>query len=230
MTTDRQLDANRLNALKSTGPRTAKGKSRATANALKHGLAGRQVVLASESSRQYNSFRAFLLKSLDPHDGIECSLADQVVAASWRLRRVPILEATLHRRGRHNLDLDRLHAAVDQLRTTETENLVASLTGNKVLSEPYKKAQHILDQAETEKMDLFLSDPLLRATRILDTAEHSFLNLWRHERALTRCLHSNLHELQRLQAARAGEIVPPPAVLDVNLNATGASIQPCGVE
>jgi hypothetical protein len=38
MSTDRQFEANRSNARKSTGPRSAAGKARAGENALKHGL------------------------------------------------------------------------------------------------------------------------------------------------------------------------------------------------
>jgi len=36
-----QIQANRSNALKSTGPRTAAGKERASQNAIKHGLLAR---------------------------------------------------------------------------------------------------------------------------------------------------------------------------------------------
>lgn len=40
MTSDRQIRANRANAARSTGPRTAEGKTAARLNALRHGLAG----------------------------------------------------------------------------------------------------------------------------------------------------------------------------------------------
>jgi hypothetical protein len=39
MMSQAKLEANRRNALRSTGPRTAKGKARSRGNALKHGLA-----------------------------------------------------------------------------------------------------------------------------------------------------------------------------------------------
>jgi len=38
MASERQLAANRANARKSSGPRSASGKTRASRNALKHGL------------------------------------------------------------------------------------------------------------------------------------------------------------------------------------------------
>jgi hypothetical protein len=42
----------------------------------------------------------------------------------------------------------------------------------------------------------------------------------RYETALERSLYKALHELQRLQAARAGAPVPPPAAADVDVNVT----------
>ena len=50
MATDKQVAANKQNALKSTGPRSLVGKNRARRNALKHGLAAR--TLRDQSSRQ----------------------------------------------------------------------------------------------------------------------------------------------------------------------------------
>jgi hypothetical protein len=43
MPTDKQLDANRANARKSTGPRTAQGKAASAANALKTGLYAKSI-------------------------------------------------------------------------------------------------------------------------------------------------------------------------------------------
>ena len=49
MVTERQILANRLNALRSTGPRTAEGKAVTRANALKHGLAARTLLPAQDA-------------------------------------------------------------------------------------------------------------------------------------------------------------------------------------
>jgi hypothetical protein len=99
MSSKRQIEANAKNAQLSTGPRTADGKARVASNALKHGLTGRQIVLPNESSEDFDSFRLGLLTNLSPNSELERALAERVAADLWRLRRVPVLEAALYRRG-----------------------------------------------------------------------------------------------------------------------------------
>ncbi len=41
----RQMEANRRNAISSTGPRTVEGKARSSRNALKHGIFAQEVVI-----------------------------------------------------------------------------------------------------------------------------------------------------------------------------------------
>ena len=62
--------ANRLNALKSTGPRTHRGKARSRKNATTHGLLAREIVLASpdgpEGSKEFTQLLAQLRDGLKP--------------------------------------------------------------------------------------------------------------------------------------------------------------------
>jgi hypothetical protein len=229
MNSEPQRNANRPNLRRSTGPRTAIGKARVSSNALKHGLTGKDIVLPSENPRDYDRFRAGLLESLDPHGDLEGLLADKIIADAWRIRRIPILEAALHRRGRHDLAIDQAQLTLRQTRAAETSVLVSAMTG---LSSPrsatLEDAERKLRQAQAKKQNLFVRNPILDATRVLETSVSAFANLWRHERALTRSLHRTLHELQRLQAVRAGELVPAPAVIDLNLNLTPVAAQKLG--
>ena len=93
-----QVRANRRNAKRSTGPRTAEGKRRSSLNAATHGMFAKDLVLPGERDSQYIAFRNLLLnaRGLNPQDWLELSLADQYVAARWRLRRLPGVEAHVH--------------------------------------------------------------------------------------------------------------------------------------
>ena len=51
MTSYRQIEANRRNALKSTGPKTEAGKLASRRNAVRHGLTAETVIGALEDAR-----------------------------------------------------------------------------------------------------------------------------------------------------------------------------------
>jgi hypothetical protein len=87
MTTEAQVRANRSNAEKSTGPRTAEGKATAAQNSLKHGLFAREGVIRGEDREEYEMHREMLLEQLSPVGPLEVILATRVVDLSWRLRR-----------------------------------------------------------------------------------------------------------------------------------------------
>jgi len=87
MTTEAQVAANRVNAQKSTGPRTAEGKAAVTRNAVKHGLRAQAVVLPGEDGDEYARYRGQMREQLQPADVQEIELAERIVGLSWRLRR-----------------------------------------------------------------------------------------------------------------------------------------------
>ncbi len=87
MTTKAQVQANRANAQKSTGPRTPEGKETAAQNALKHGLFAREGAIRGEDEQEFEGFRENLLRQLVPGTPLEEVLADRVVDLSWRLKR-----------------------------------------------------------------------------------------------------------------------------------------------
>jgi hypothetical protein len=97
--TEAQLEANRSNALHSTGPRTDAGRERSSLNALKHGLAGRTVVLPKEDKEEYRAFCKKLVDSLRPETPVEEELARCIADQYWRLRRVRAIEEGMNERG-----------------------------------------------------------------------------------------------------------------------------------
>jgi len=97
MATERQIAANRKNARKSTGPKTAEGKARSSMNALKHGLTTPYGLLPGESEEEYAYHREELLDELYPDTSIEHYLADRIVYLSWTLKRAArFIRVTLH--------------------------------------------------------------------------------------------------------------------------------------
>ena len=57
MTSQKQIEANRRNAQKSSGPKTIQGRSISRMNALKHGLLAEQVVVPGEDFEEFATLR-----------------------------------------------------------------------------------------------------------------------------------------------------------------------------
>jgi hypothetical protein len=57
MTTTQQIETNRLNVKKSTGPKSSIGKEIASQNAIKHGLLAKALVVQGEKKNAYEEFR-----------------------------------------------------------------------------------------------------------------------------------------------------------------------------
>ena len=65
MTSYRQIEANRRNALKSTGPKTEAGKQTSRCNAVRHGLTAETVIGMLEDAESYRQFEAAVIADYD---------------------------------------------------------------------------------------------------------------------------------------------------------------------
>ena len=92
MATEAQITANRINAQKSTGPRTAEGKAAVSQNAVTHGLLAAQAVVRGESVEEFTAHRDGVLADLRPVGALESILAERVASLMWRLRRAERLQ------------------------------------------------------------------------------------------------------------------------------------------
>ena len=92
MASDKQIQANRLNAQKSTGPQSPEGKQRVAQNRTKHGLAGEHVVLPGEDQAAFDDLLATLHSNWDPHGETETFLLDTMAFNQWRLIRIGRME------------------------------------------------------------------------------------------------------------------------------------------
>ncbi len=90
---------NRANSRRSTGPRTPEGKSRSSRNALCHGLCSRTAVLPSEDPDAYLLHCRRFFDEYRPATPTETQLTQELADTSWRLNRIPALEADLLHRA-----------------------------------------------------------------------------------------------------------------------------------
>jgi hypothetical protein len=95
MTSYRQIEANRRNALKSTGPQTDAGKQVARCNAVRHGLTAETVIGALEEAEDYKAFEAAITADYDAQSAVERELVLRLASVLWRLRRATTMETGL---------------------------------------------------------------------------------------------------------------------------------------
>jgi hypothetical protein len=89
-----KLEANRRNAQRSTGPRTAQGKAASARNAFRHGLSsGELTVLPTEKKENLDTLIHEITEENKPTTPAEQFLVDQMVHARWNLLRARRLEA-----------------------------------------------------------------------------------------------------------------------------------------
>jgi hypothetical protein len=95
MTSLKQIEANRRNALRSTGPRTEQGKQRASQNAVRHGLTAETVIVPLEDAADYQAFEQAVTADYDAETAVERELVLRLVSLLWRLRRATSIETGL---------------------------------------------------------------------------------------------------------------------------------------
>jgi hypothetical protein len=95
MTSFRQIEANRRNALGSTGPKTEDGKRRSRRNAVRHGLTAETVVVALEDLEDYHAFEAAIIADYDARTAVERELVLRLASLLWRMRRATAIETDL---------------------------------------------------------------------------------------------------------------------------------------
>jgi hypothetical protein len=93
---EKKLAANRMNAHKSTGPRSPRGKAASSKNSLKHGLLGETPIISGvESRKQWEGHRDAVLESFEPLDYPHKLLAIQLAVASWNMWRADRCEVEM---------------------------------------------------------------------------------------------------------------------------------------
>jgi hypothetical protein len=125
MTSFRQIEANRGNAVKSTGPSTEEGKLRSRRNAIRHGLCAETVIDIIEDSEDYRTFEAAIIADYDAETAVARELVLRLASLLWRLRRIIAIETDLFAIQAEILDGRRREAATAHGEfTNQTQNAV----------------------------------------------------------------------------------------------------------
>jgi hypothetical protein len=201
MTSQMQIEANRRNALASTGPRTEEGKAIVANNALKHGLTARRVLLPDETEEELAAFADGLSEQLQPVGEIEVLLAERVVAAAWRLRRVYRVEAGIFAKQFYTVLADR---ARQEAGTYKADSLAPLLMDEYTITDEAKYGDALRREKEaTSQRDA--EETALGAAFVRDAADaNASGKLSRYEATIERSMYRSLRELERLQKARRG--------------------------
>ena|SRR5271168_3198766 len=93
MATDKQIEANRNNALKSTGPKTEEGKAKVAQNGSRYRKLAETVLLQSENPELFVVFARRFYLELQPKGPTERLLLNMMITAGWRLMRFSTMEA-----------------------------------------------------------------------------------------------------------------------------------------
>src|SRR4051795_11618874 len=95
MTSFKQIEANRRNARRSTGPVTEDGKLQSRRNAVRHRLTAETVIGALEDAEDYKAFEAAITAEYDAQSAVERELVLRLASLLWRLRRATTMETGL---------------------------------------------------------------------------------------------------------------------------------------
>ena len=179
MATRRQIEANRRNAQKSTGPRSAAGKAASAANALVHGFtAARTLVLADEDEGAFATMRRCVVADLDPLDAVQAALAQRIAILLWRLERASRLEAEVFAHG----------------------DLLARRSRERAHGDGEPGAGCGIEEAMRAEA------PLAAVLVEHEASARAYERLARHESALQRALDRTLQAFTRLRAASAARM------------------------
>src|SRR5947209_2231661 len=155
-----QLDANRQNAQKSTGPRTEEGKKRCRINATRHGLTGQFHAFSHEDKRAFDQHCEGLMADFSPVTYREKILAMSIAEDMWRLNRARAMENNIFAIGMSgpigdatDVDSAEGHAAACQARVwlADGKNIQLLALYETRIRRNIEKNEKLLEELQTER-------------------------------------------------------------------------------
>jgi len=200
MSSLKQIEANRLNALKSTGPRTEEGKRRSRCNAIRHGLTAETIIAGLEDPEDYESFEATIIADYDPTTAVERELVLRLASLLWRLRRATGIETAL---------FQSVMQQSAQFQSKAISGATANLLRSQVLP-PDKSALNSSNPGPAQKKQIAES-----FLRLNETPSNPIARLSRYEHVLWRQARQILITLKSLRSrSKTGRLKGQHSVLD----------------
>ena len=221
MASKKQIQANRRNALKSTGPKTPQGKASAHLNATRHGLLSQEVLLPGEDEDALKELAERLRAELQPVGEMESLLVERIIDAVWRLRRLSRVEAGIYTYELYEELAERAQEEAQTYERSTLEDSIEDLYGPSTRITDQQKHQEALSKAEEMKRKQHRTETATLGRTFIRDADtaNAFSKLSRYETGIEGRFYKAWHELQRLQAARRAEgNVPPPLAIDVDVS------------
>ena len=217
MATPSQIEANRQNAQRSTGPKTPEGKAVVAQNAVTHGLRTSRTLIASEDPNEFERFRTGLLEELAPVGPMEAILAGRIVTLTWQLSRAAALQTcainTLLRQQEQQKHQTPELTTMDYLSVELMDELgISEEEHYKIVDEKgYAGFEEHVNKLirERQLQGLLTEDPQRRSDRLLGevifadfSRSRALERLAMYERRIESSLYRTHLELKRLQLLR----------------------------
>ena len=202
MSPEERAAQNRLNAQKSTGPRTPEGKARSRRNALTHGLLAKTVILDGkehdEDPAEFDALLYSLISELCPVGALEDMCVEKIAVCYWRLQRAVKAEAlAIHERY-----------AQQQGPEDERKEFWEFIEGIRRRKQAEKDRAAAIERGETPPEPAPVPQPARqpeRAVYALPTADR-FLPLLRYETTIDRQLQRAIDRFETLKARRYRQV------------------------
>ena len=216
MTSSKQAEANRRNAVRSTGPKTAEGKQVSKMNALKHGLSADTVVIRGEDKEEFEAMRQELVREFAPATTYAHLLVDRLAANLWRLRRVPVLEAAI-------LEYECLGAEQEDARETVEQHSIPVLDRLSDLEAPPDNSDDCISAqrqlARTEAERKVPAAILARAFINANSSADILGKLSKYEIGLMRMVEAAIMTLERAKTLAQIDQKTDPKVINLRASA-----------
>src|SRR5471030_981242 len=135
MSSQAQINANRLNSQKSTGPTSPEGKAACSLNALKSGIHAESHIIPGENRAELEALTAVFLLEFQPTGPNQVALVDTLIAAEWTQRRLRRIEAELW--NSRDESLDPTYAELSDYPPNPTSTFRPSATSTRTPSIPF---------------------------------------------------------------------------------------------